>query len=88
MGKVNQRLWKILAGVVILLGVVLVTGCGVTLTQGDWTKPGMTDQQWRKDSYECERDARSVAGTGGRETFGVAQRLAEKCLAARGYTRR
>jgi len=86
MAKFNQRPWPLLAAAaVILLGVVLVAGCQVSLIRGDWTKPGGTEEQWRKDAYECEREARL---TYPKEAAGAAQRLAEKCLTARGYTRR
>jgi hypothetical protein len=86
MAKDNRRLWSILAGAgVNPLGVVLVAGCSVSLIQGDWTKPGGTEEQWRKDAYECEREARL---TYPHEATGAAKRLAEKCLSERGYTRR
>ena len=84
MSKFNQRLWPLLEGV-ILLGLVLVAGCEVSLIRGDWTKPGGTEEQWRKDAYECEREARLRYP---HEATGAARRLAEKCLTARGYTRR
>jgi hypothetical protein len=84
MSKFNQRLWPLLEGV-ILLGLVLVAGCEVSLIRGDWTKPGGTKEQWRKDTYECEREARL---TYPHEATGAAQRHAEECLTERGYTRR
>ena len=84
MAKFNQQLWPLLAGAaVILLGVVLVAGCEVSLIRGDWSKPGGTEEEWRKDAYECEREDRL---TSPHEATG-ARRLAEKCLSARGYTR-
>jgi len=86
MSKFNQRLWPLLKGAaVILLGLVFVAGCEVSLIGGDWTKPGGTEEQWRKDAYECEREARLRYP---HEATGAARRLAEKCLTARGYTRR
>jgi len=86
MSKFNQRLWPFLDGAaVILLGLVLVTGCEVSLIRGEWTKPGGTEEQWRKDAYVCEREARL---TYPHEATGAARRFAEKCLTARGYTRR
>ena len=86
MAKSNQQLWPLLASaVVLLLSLVLVAGCEVSLIRGDWTKPGGREEQWRKDAYECEREVRL---TYPHEATGAAQRLAEKCLTARGYTRR
>ena len=70
----------------LLVVALCLAGCGVSLKQADWRAPA--GGNWDKDSYECERDARDVAGTGGKETFGVAQDLAEKCLRARGYAKR
>jgi hypothetical protein len=51
-----------------------------------WTKPGITEQGFATDSYECERDVRQ----GGYYGSGLAGSLAmrdfyERCMMARGY---
>jgi hypothetical protein len=50
-----------------------------------WTKPGYTDAEFRKDNYECERDA-AQSGLG----FGTlaSARMREECMEARGYTKK
>jgi hypothetical protein len=49
-----------------------------------YTKPGGTEAQFRKDNYECERDA-AQAGLG----FGdlAAEGMRSECMEARGYTK-
>lgn len=59
---------------------VLLSGCGVSLSKPDWRAEAGANCD--RDTYECELDAHSVASTGGRETFGEAQNLAEKAWAA------
>src|SRR5262245_5672492 len=68
------------------VSAVLLAGCGVTLSESDWRGPVGGD--WAKDSYECEREARLSVGSGGRETFREVRSLIEKCVVARGYSRR
>jgi hypothetical protein len=51
-----------------------------------WVKAGVTQDEFRRDLYECERDARQSGYFGG----GIAGALAmvdfqKRCLRARGY---
>jgi hypothetical protein len=48
---------------------------------GTLTKPGLTDAEFKKDSYECDRDAR-MAGLGA-GLASLDMRL--QCMEARGY---
>jgi hypothetical protein len=55
--------------------------CGCTVAT--FTKPGGTEAEFRKDNYECERDA-AMAGLG---TGLAAAGMHMECMEARGYTR-
>lgn len=63
----------------------LIAACAAlflcSCTIGTLTKPGLTDAEFKKDMYECDRDARmSGLGTG---LASVGMRL--QCMEARGY---
>ena len=62
-----------------LVLALLLAACGVSLSKPDWW--AAAGANWDRDTYECERDAHSVASTGGRETLGEAQNLGEKAWA-------
>ena len=52
-------------------------------TAGTFTKPGATEADFRKDNYECERDA-AMSGLGnGLVSVG----MRTECMEARGYTK-
>jgi len=52
-------------------------------TVATFTKPGLTDAQFRRDNYEYERDA-AMAGLGnGLASVG----MREECMEASGYTK-
>ena len=65
-----------------LIAIVAVTGCARHV----WTKSGLTEQEFRTDSYACERDMRQSGyfGTGlagmlnSRDFFG-------RCMRSKGY---
>ena len=73
------------------LSLSLAASCllGACATPKIWDKPGSTQAEFNKDSYECERDARQSGGFGGgiagslnmRDFFG-------RCMVARGWTAR
>ena len=47
----------------LILGAALcLVGCG---TRTVWVKPGAGDEDFARDSHECERDARANAGARG-----------------------
>jgi hypothetical protein len=62
--------------------ILAVTGC-VRLV---WTKRGVTEQEWRADSYACERDMRQSGyyGTGLAGALN-AQDFYGRCLQSKGY---
>ncbi|MDX1528707.1 MAG: hypothetical protein R3337_08760 [Gammaproteobacteria bacterium] len=41
---------------VIAAALGLLTGCALE-QKGQWVKPGVTEAQWKRDNYECTRDA-------------------------------
>jgi hypothetical protein len=51
-----------LIGCLILGAALCLAGCG---TRTAWVKPGSGDEDFARDSYECERDARANAGASG-----------------------
>src|SRR5437899_9366442 len=62
----------------------LLSACAST----SWSKPGATQAEYNKDSYECERDMRQSGGYGtGLAGALNAQGFAERCMIARGYTK-
>jgi hypothetical protein len=68
-----------------VLAVLLAAACA---EQAVWVKPGATQQDFARDSYECERDMRQsdYFGTG---IYGAiaAQEFAERCMVARGWSK-
>jgi hypothetical protein len=73
--------------VLLVFMLLLTTGCA----QYMWVREdGRRDQsaidQFRKDSYECERDVRQ-SGYYGQGLYGAieAQGFGERCLRAKGY---
>jgi len=51
-----------------------------------WVKPGLTEAEFRRDRYECERDARQ-SGYFGQGLAGQLNMIefAKQCMRARGY---
>jgi hypothetical protein len=66
----------------IAVSLVLLAGC----TRMMWVKPGATDQEFLRDKYECERDARQ-SGYFGTGVVGATNMtdFAKQCMRARGY---
>jgi hypothetical protein len=42
------------------LGIAVFAGCATRISQMQFTQPGVSDTQYKRDTYECERDARAV----------------------------
>jgi len=63
-----------------------ITYTGVSLDYTGWVAPETST--WAKDSYECTRDAQEAVPTYLARLFGRTQVHAERCMVARGYTRR
>lgn len=70
---------------VVAVGVLCLSGCGPTI----WDKPGATQADFNKDSYECERDMRQSGYYGGGLVGAAnAQNFYNRCMVAHGYTAR
>lgn len=71
----------------LVLGAMALVfgGCAETV----WVKPGATQSDFNRDSYECERDARMSAGSFGGGIGGAieARGFMERCMGVRGYTK-
>ncbi len=67
---------KLLVAIIISL---CLSGCATPI----FTKPGLTQEQWNKDYYECKQQA----GAGSMNNIFIARDLEFQCLEARGYTR-
>lgn len=46
---------RLILGVMALLLLVLLEGCAKPIV---WTKSSFTEQEFQKDDYECQRDAK------------------------------
>lgn len=68
---------------VVCCVVVFLTGCATV-----WHKPGASESEFSKDSYECERDSRQSGyfGTGiaGAVNF---QNFYQRCLISKGWVK-
>jgi hypothetical protein len=71
------------------MGVRLaVVGLILAMSPGNcanYEKQGMNEADWRRDSYECERDARQAAFRASIIGAIAEQMFFERCLEARGY---
>jgi len=74
----------------LLLCAWVLTGCGPRM-QTYMVKPGATDAEWRRDDYECSRDAsmtvRDVYGSWSYSRLAVDGPMWTKCMEARGWHR-
>ena len=76
-----MKLGSAFCGLCILLAIA--ASCGPRML---WMKPGATEADFRRDSYECERDARQSGyfGTGFVGQMNMEQ-FAGRCMRAKGY---
>jgi hypothetical protein len=44
----------------VLIATLLLPACAANM---QWSKPGATDAEFKKDCYECERDAAMLPGS-------------------------
>lgn len=68
-----------------VIGLLSLSCCTIT---SHWSKPGGTQAEFNKDSYECERDMRQSGhfGEGMAASFAM-EGFYERCMVARGYTK-
>lgn len=65
------------------MGLVTLTGCAQIV----WNKPGATQQDFQRDSYQCERDARQSGYFGGGLAGAINFReFQQRCMMAAGWT--
>ncbi len=74
----------------LTLGVLLaLTACGPT--EISLQKRGVSEAEWKKDDFECTREAYATGGgvtnQYGRTTREPNPSMYQKCMEARGYTR-
>jgi len=88
-----RRLWTVvphvrhlpadtLAALTLLFIGCTLTACSAAVGPEHWTG-GASAEQLARDEYECHRDAKVS-----REYVDISLKLYEKCMAAKGYTRR
>lgn len=78
--KRTQEMRRFFAAAACML---VLAGCAPVY----WSKPGFSQAEWNRDSYECERDVRQTShGTG---LVGALDAMAfeQDCLRAHGYYR-
>jgi hypothetical protein len=64
----------------------LLVGCAPVMI---WDKPGATQSDYNRDSYECEKDARQSGYYGGGIAGSIAMReFFKRCMISKGYTLR
>jgi uncharacterized lipoprotein YehR (DUF1307 family) len=73
--KKLDKIWLLL--ILVTIVIFSVTGCG----SKHWYKPDMTEEQFKRDSYECERDV-ALAQAGGRQ---VMVGMFDRCMESKGY---
>jgi hypothetical protein len=80
------RLIPRLSRVSRLVLLLFVSGCSEPYA---WIKAGASNDDFRRDAYECERDTRMAATSFGAGLAGQvdARNFYEKCLLARGYSK-
>ena len=73
------------ASTLAAMALALLFGCA----ESYWDKYGATEQDFNRDSYECERDARQSGyyGTGLAGSLNM-QNFYGRCMVARGWTLR
>jgi hypothetical protein len=64
---------------ILLVAFLLVAGCAGSQT---WAKPGGTQADLDRDTYECERDARMLPSGSQYERI----KFSEQCLRSKGWT--
>lgn len=72
-------------GTLVVLAVIGLAGCAPHV---NWTKPGMTGEQFSHDAAECQYEGNKAMATDP-NMFAqlMANNLASQCMQARGYTR-
>ncbi len=66
----------------LLIALLLSTSC----TRMMWVKNGATPDDFRRDSYECERDSRQSGYYGGGLAGSINMtEFAKRCMRAKGY---
>jgi len=66
-----------------LLAVLLAAGCSSSY----WTKPGVTDAEFYRDSHACAQEASPSRDAPGVERLKISEDLYRGCLLDRGYWR-
>ncbi|MCC5015769.1 MULTISPECIES: hypothetical protein [unclassified Legionella] len=56
-------------------------------TQTYWDKPGVSPQEYARDSYECERDMRQSYFDENTEGSYARSNFEARCMVSKGYTR-
>jgi hypothetical protein len=76
---------KLLNIAAVAVTMFILSGCAQTI----WDKAGATQQDFARDSYECERDMRQGGHYGGGLLGAMnAQDFQGRCMVARGWTAR
>lgn len=83
----KRRIHDAIVGAVVTVGVAL--GLSACATPMVWDKGGATQQDYNKDSYECEKDARQSGYFGGGIVGAInMQEFFKQCMVAHGWTLR
>jgi hypothetical protein len=67
---------------VVVVCCIVLAGCALP---NFTSPPGKTEQQSKRDAYECERDTMTVTGAGGVIDTSPDRQLYRKCMESLGY---
>ncbi len=81
---VSQLGWVFLVRLSVLAGL-WNSACETAMYSMEWAKPGMDVQQYRRDAYECQRDA-TMSRTADDHAGLSTRRMYMRCMESRGYT--
>ena len=74
-----------MAFITAVLLILMLAGCTMT-----YTKPGLTQEEFNRDRYECQRAADAAAAgaaVGGTSNPFAARERMQQCMESKGYTR-
>lgn len=76
----NKSIYR---GFIVLALAIFISGCSNTKF---WQKQGASNADLRRDSYQCEKDARQSNFGGGLMGGALRQEFYDRCMESHGWT--